>query len=103
MTQTSGPTDKNPQTGVPVVKMVSVGGEVGCLTVIIVLVAVFGGIWLDRLLGTKPVLMLILVLLSAPAALFLTFWLAMRAVKNNNPQVTPGNKKFQGKEEEEGE
>lgn len=65
--------------------MVSVGGEVGCLTLMIVLVAVFGGIWLDRVLGTKPIFTILLVVGSAPFALVLTFWLAMRAVKDIAP------------------
>lgn len=59
----------------------TVGGEVGCLTVVIVLAAVLGGLWLDRILGTKPMLTLLFVLGSAPLALVLTFWLAKRAIK----------------------
>ena len=31
----------------------TVGGEVGCITLLIVGAAVFGGLWLDRLLGIK--------------------------------------------------
>lgn len=82
-------------------KLGAVGGEIGCLTLIIVLAAVFGGIWLDRLLGTKPVIMLILVLGSAPLSLFLTFLLATRAVKDINPPIPPGGKSNLGKEEED--
>jgi hypothetical protein len=59
----------------------TIGGEVGCLTVIIVLAAVFGGLWLDKIFGTRPLLTLLFVLGSAPLALVLTFWLAKRAVK----------------------
>lgn len=62
-----------------------IGGEVGCLTLIIVLAAVFGGLYLDNLFGTKPVLTLIFVLGSAPLALVLTFWVATRAVKRYTP------------------
>ena len=58
----------------------TVGAEVGCLTVLIVFGAVFGGLWLDRLFGTKPLLTVFLVLASAPFSLVLTFWLAKRAV-----------------------
>ncbi len=56
----------------------TVGGEVGCLTLMIVLGAVIGGLWLDRLLGTKPFFTVFLVLASAPLALGLTFWIAKR-------------------------
>jgi F0F1-type ATP synthase assembly protein I len=68
------------------VAMFSVGAEVGCATLIIVFLALFAGIGLDKLLGTKPVFTIILILGSAPLSLFLTFKLAMRAVKNIAPQ-----------------
>jgi F0F1-type ATP synthase assembly protein I len=58
----------------------TVGAEVGCLTLLIVLVSVFAGIWLDKLLGTKPVITIILVVASAPLSLVLTFWVAKRSV-----------------------
>ncbi|MEW5868686.1 MAG: AtpZ/AtpI family protein [Chloroflexota bacterium] len=66
------------------------GGEVGGVTLLIVFLAVFGGLWLDQVLGTKPILTVILVLASAPLALALTFWLAMRAVKDIQPPSQSG-------------
>jgi len=63
-------------------KALTVGGEVGCSTLFIVLVSVFGGIWLDRVLGTKPLFTISLVLLSAPVALGLTYWIAKRSLKD---------------------
>ena len=86
MNQPQQPPDK-PQS-VQIVQQASlfaVGGEVGCLTLLIVFAAVFGGLYLDKLLGTKPVLTIIFVLGSAPLALALTFWVAMRAVKRYSP------------------
>ena len=65
-------------------KVLLVGGEVGCLTLIIVLASVFGGLWLDNLFGTKPLITIILVLASAPFSLVLTVWIAKRAVKDIN-------------------
>jgi F0F1-type ATP synthase assembly protein I len=65
-------------------KVLLVGGEVGCLTLIIVLASVFGGLWLDNLFGTKPLITIILVLASAPFSLVLTIWIAKRAVKDIN-------------------
>jgi F0F1-type ATP synthase assembly protein I len=66
-------------------KVLTVGGEVGCITLVIVIVAVFGGIWLDRVLGTKPLFTVGLVLLSAPLSLVLTFWIAKRATQDLQP------------------
>jgi hypothetical protein len=84
-------------------QMAMLGGEVGCLTLAIVLMAVFGGLWIDRLLGTKPIITIALVVGSAPLSMGLTFWLAIRAVKNANPIPgrTKGNRSL--KEEESGE
>jgi F0F1-type ATP synthase assembly protein I len=77
--------EKNYWSAVFNAKALTVGGEVGCLTLIIVIVSVFGGIWLDRILGTKPLFTISLVLVSAPISLVLTYWVAKRAVKDLNP------------------
>jgi MFS-type transporter involved in bile tolerance (Atg22 family) len=58
-----------------------VGGEVGCLTLLIVIIALVVGLWLDRTFGTKPMFTIILLLGSAPFSLFLTFWVATRSIK----------------------
>jgi len=79
-----------------------VGGEIGCLTLIIVLGAVFGGLWLDRLFGTKPLLTILLVLGSAPLSIFLTYWVAIRAVREVNPPP-PAVKSVNPDEEATGE
>ncbi len=68
-------------------KAITVGGEVGCITLVIVIAAVFGGIWLDRVLGTRPLFTVGLVILSAPLALVLTFWVAKRATKDLQPPL----------------
>ena len=70
-------------------RVVAIGGEVGCITLIVVLAAVFGGLWLDRMLGTKPIITFILVIASAPAALFLTFRIALRAINDMNAKLPP--------------
>jgi F0F1-type ATP synthase assembly protein I len=67
-----------------------VGLQVGGLTLGIVLLSVFGGLWLDRLFGTKPLLTIILVLASAPLSLGLTVWVAKRAVTKKNPPAAHG-------------
>ena len=66
----------------PVKVPVLLGGQVGCLTLLIVFLAVFGGLALDRVFDTKPMFTIVLLVGSAPLALFLTFWIAMRAVKD---------------------
>jgi F0F1-type ATP synthase assembly protein I len=51
----------------------------GCLVVGLVLIAVVLGIWLDRLLNTRPLITLALVLGSMPLTIYLLFRIAMRA------------------------
>lgn len=56
-------------------------GQVGVLTLVIVLAAVFGGLALDKALGTKPWATVGLLVLSLPVSLFLMIFLARKAVK----------------------
>jgi hypothetical protein len=64
--------------------VIALGGQIGCVTLVVVLAAAFGGIWLDNLLGAKPLFVLILVLGAAPLSLFLTYLMAMRAINKVN-------------------
>lgn len=78
-----------------------VGGEVGCLTLFIVIVALVAGLWLDRTFGTKPVFTLLLLLGSAPISLFLTFWVAKRSINQMTASQSQGIVQAQPKKEEE--
>ncbi len=100
MSPSGDPADKkNVQYAALGTQALTVGGEVGCLTLMIVLGAVIGGLWLDRLLGTKPLFTVFLVLASAPLALGLTIWIAKRAV---NP-IKKSNAVSGGPEPSEGD
>jgi len=44
-------------------------GQVGCVTLIIVIAAVFGGLWLDARFETRPTFTIILLLASIPISL----------------------------------
>ncbi len=57
----------------------AVVGQVGCLTLLIVLAALFGGLWMDKLFGTKPLITIGLMIASIPITLFLMFWVVRRA------------------------
>ena len=48
-------------------------GQVGCLTLVIILGAIIAGLWLDNQYQTRPLFTLILVLASIPITLFLMF------------------------------
>jgi hypothetical protein len=84
-------------------KALVTGGEMGCLMLVIVLVAVFGGLWVDNLLGTKPVITILLVLISVPISLGSSIWIAMRTIKNSAPASSMGNQKTSPTEGENNE
>ena len=81
-------------------KVATLGGQVGCLTLGIVLASVFGGLWLDNFLGTKPVLTIILLLASAPVSLVLTFLVVTRSMKDINMTLPKGTQAMPRKEED---
>jgi F0F1-type ATP synthase assembly protein I len=55
-------------------------GQVGCLTLIIILASVFGGLWLDKIFNTKPVITLVLLLAGIPVSVFVMLALARRTL-----------------------
>ncbi len=55
-------------------------GQVGCLTLIIILASVFGGLWLDKTFGTKPVFTLVLLLAGIPVSVIIMLVVARRTL-----------------------
>jgi F0F1-type ATP synthase assembly protein I len=69
--------------------LASVAGQVGCLTLIIIIVALFVGLWLDDTLNTKPLFTLVLMIGSVPVTLILMFKLVTTAtnhMKSDQPK-----------------
>jgi len=85
------------------IRLLSLGAQVGCLTLAVVFLGLFGGLWLDRVLGTKPLFTIALILGAAPLALFLSFWAAMQAVKDIHYPPATGTKPSSQKEDQTGE
>lgn len=56
-------------------------GQVGCVTLIIVIAAVLFGIWLDSQFQTKPTFTLILTIISIPVSLLIMFAIAQGAIR----------------------
>lgn len=83
--------------------VIALGGQIGCVTLVLVLGGAFGGIWLDNLLGTKPLLTLILVLGAAPLSLFLTYKMAVSAINKVNLPAPQDGKTETLKEDETSE
>jgi F0F1-type ATP synthase assembly protein I len=55
-------------------------GQVGCLTLVIILASVFGGLWLDNTFGTKPIFTLALLIAGIPLSVFLMLVVARRTL-----------------------
>jgi F0F1-type ATP synthase assembly protein I len=75
MTQSDG---KN-QNLISTVLVVMVG-QVGCLTLMVILAAVFGGLWLDQTFHTKPLFTLILLFAGIPLSVILMLFAARRTI-----------------------
>ena len=55
-------------------------GQVGCLTLVIILASVFGGLWLDKTFGTKPVFTLVLLFAGIPVSVFVMLTVARKTL-----------------------
>ena len=68
-------------------------GQVGCLTTIIVIAALFGGLWLDNYFHTKPLFTVGLIVVSVPVTSLMMFWIIRSAsskfAKVNKPDSNP--------------
>lgn len=78
--------------------LASVAGQVGCLTLIIIIVALFAGLWIDKTLDTKPLFTLILMVGSVPVTLILMFKIVRTATSHMKPDQP---KRMVEKQEEE--
>jgi F0F1-type ATP synthase assembly protein I len=53
--------------------LTSVVGQVGCLTPIIIIGALFAGLWLDQQFETKPLFTIIFIVGSAPVSVYVLY------------------------------
>lgn len=63
--------------------------QVGILSLAMIVGAVFGGVYLDRLLGTRPLFSVLLLLVSFPALLYIIYRVALRAVADIHRAAPP--------------
>lgn len=59
--------------------LAAVTGQVGCLTVVLIIGALLSGLWLDNLLDSSPWATLIMLIASMPITLYLMFKVASAA------------------------
>lgn len=62
-------------------------GQVGCLTLVIILASVFGGLWLDNVFGTKPVITLALLFAGIPVSVIVMLSVARKTLARLKDKV----------------
>ncbi|OJX47362.1 MAG: hypothetical protein BGO78_18030 [Chloroflexi bacterium 44-23] len=75
--------------------LASVAGQVGCVTLVIILAAVFGGLWLDNYYQTKPIFTIGLLIVSIPlslAVMILVVRFAISKIKINKSETNSDQK-----------
>jgi F0F1-type ATP synthase assembly protein I len=55
-------------------------GQVGCITLAVILASVYGGLWLDKTFDTKPVFTLILLFAGIPVSVLVMLVVARRTL-----------------------
>ncbi len=65
--------------------LAAVAGQVGCLTLAIIFLALVGGLLLDKYLNTKPLFTLLLMIGSVPITIALMFWIVRAAISKIKP------------------
>ena len=63
-------------------------GQTGCVTVVVALVAVAVGLWLDGHFGTKPVFTLLLLGISVPVNIYIVWRLALNLIQRAVPPTS---------------
>ncbi|MCQ3938627.1 MAG: hypothetical protein DPW18_16495 [Chloroflexi bacterium] len=73
--------------------LIVVIGQVGCLTLVVILASVLGGLWLDNQFGTKPMFTLALLVAGIPISVLLMLWLSRRALARLQEKYETEDKK----------
>ncbi|MCG2783627.1 MAG: hypothetical protein L6461_00830 [Anaerolineae bacterium] len=68
--------------------LATVVGQVGCLTPIILIGALFAGLWLDKVLETRPLFTIIFIVVSAPVAVLVLVFIVRKATNRLKPVST---------------
>jgi hypothetical protein len=74
--------DKQPWQHVFSSTVISLLSKIGCLTFVISIAALLGGLWLDGQLGTRPWMTVIMVGLSVPFVTFLIIKITLSGTKH---------------------
>ena len=68
-------------------------GQMGCLTLVVVLITVLAGLWLDNTFHTKPIFTLVLLLAGIPLSVILMVFVGRKTLARLKEQEESGQKK----------
>lgn len=89
MSPTSDPTEKNRRQYAFNLTLAVVTGQVGCLTLVIILAALFGGLFLDSRFDTRPAFTVGLMIASVPVTLVAMVWVVRAATSRITHTAKP--------------
>ena len=85
--------DNNPRNIINTV-LIAMVGQVGCLSLVIILLSVLGGLWLDNTLGTKPLFTLVLLLAGIPLSVILMLYVGRKTIAKIKSQSETNDKEL---------
>ena len=68
-------------------------GQMGCLTLVVILITVLAGLWLDNTFHTKPIFTLVLLLAGIPLSVILMVFVGRKTLARLKEQEESGQKK----------
>ncbi len=78
--------------------LAAVAGQVGCVTLIIVVVALLGGLWLDNRFDTSPLFLALLLIASIPVTVVVMLWIVRSVTARIKPSSEIEDEKIQEEE-----
>ncbi len=65
--------------------LASVAGQVGCFTLVIIFVALIGGLWLDKIFAVRPLFTIVLLVFSVPVTVVMMLWVVRKTTSKIQP------------------
>jgi F0F1-type ATP synthase assembly protein I len=100
MSQTGNQSDKNSALRSLYVSLALVTIQVGCSTLLIILAAIFVGLWLDERFGTSPWLTVGFAIGSIPITFLVMYFIVksvtQRVTKKQQPEITATQEETEG-------
>jgi F0F1-type ATP synthase assembly protein I len=73
--------------------LATVAGQVGCVTILIIVVALIAGLWLDNRFNTRPIFLATLLIVSVPVTVIIMLWIVRSVIAHIKPS-TDGEKGY---------